>query len=160
MVGNRNDIFLSFFLFILSAENTRLASRSDGVDRGAPSNRYFCLFTAQVERGQRGRYVERTSGARRFTACRPPFAHRIAMPVRGGHRANRLQRDGCGRCGQPADARGRVVHRRRAQRCAGRHQEEVSVRAGESNPQRQVHTAPLAASGRIQHGNLTINIII
>jgi len=65
-----------------------------------------------------------------------------------------LQRDGGGgRGGQPAGKRGRVVHRRHAQRCAGRHQEEVSVRAGESHPQRQIHSAPLAATGRIQHGN-------
>lgn len=105
----------------------------------------------QAERGQRGRHHERAARTGRVADGRPPFAHRLAAPVRG--RPDRVQRDrGRGRR-QPPGERGRVVHRRRAQRGAGRGQEKVPVRAGEGHTQRQVHTASLAASGRVQHGN-------
>lgn len=112
----------------------------------------------QAERGERGRDVERTTGGahRVASAGRPPLAHRLATPVRGRHRPHRVQRDrGRGR-GQPSGERGRVVHRRYAQRGAGRGQEKVPVRAGEGHTQCQVHTASLAASGRVQHGNVFI----
>lgn len=109
----------------------------------------------QVERRECRGHVERSAGARSIAAARAPVAHGFVAPVHDGHRPYRVQRDGGRGRGHPPGQRGRVVHRRSAQRRAGRHPEEVSVRTGEGHPQRQVHTASLAAPGRIQHGNHT-----